>query len=122
MWVLVSPDNEITKEEQLIDPEAVTKPGWRWLKIIELPIPVYNSKFQILEGPNFSVIEDNVNKYWIVRDKTAEEIETDKQSMLGSIPKTVIDLMFEQENKIRQLQQETLLTKDEFINYIKSLM
>lgn len=122
MWGLVSPENEVTREEQNIDPNASTKPGWRWLSITELPSPIYDPKLQTLEGTNYNILESSIEKYWSVRDKTSEEIESDKQSKLGNISQIIIELLFEQENKIRQLQQQSLLTKDEFINYIKSIM
>lgn len=122
MWGLVSPENEVVREEQNVDPDVATKSGWRWLSIIELPSPIYDSKLQVLEGTNYNVLDDSIEKYWSVRDKTQQEIDADKQSVLGSIPKIVFDLLFEQENKIRQLQQQPELTKEEFTNYIKNLI
>lgn len=122
MWGLVSPENEVAREENNVDPNVATKPGWRWLSITDIPTPIYDPKLQVLEGPNFNVIENSIERYWSVRDKTPEEIEAEKENILGNIPQIIIELLFEQENKIRQLQQQPILTKDEFIDYIKSIM
>lgn len=122
MWGLVSPENEVVREEQNIDPDVATKPGWRWLSITELPSPIYDSKLQILEGTNYNILEESIEKYWSVRDKTPEEIESQKQNIISSIPQIIVEILFQQENKIRQLQQQSALTKEEFTDYIKSLM
>lgn len=122
MWGLVSPENEVTKEEKNIDSTVATKQGWRWLSIVDLPSPIYNSKLQCIDGPYFNVTGEIIERYWNVRDKILDEIESDKRTIITSIPQIVIDILFIQENKIRELNQQTLLNKEEFINYIKSIM
>lgn len=122
MFGLVSPDNQVVREEANIDPSVSTKPGWTWLPVTELNIPIHDSKTQLLEGPNFNILEQTIEKFWTVRSKTPEEIDAEKTTVLDSMQPIIIELLFNQENKIRQLQQAPLINKDDFLIYIKSLI
>lgn len=122
MLGLVSPENEVVREETNIDPNVSMKLGWRWLSIVDLSPPIYNSKTQVLEGPNFNVLENNIERYWTIRDKTPNEIDYDMQTKLSSIPSVIVDILYNQENKIRELQSQLLISKDDFISYIKSII
>lgn len=122
MWALVSPEDIVTREEILVDPTVQTKPGWRWLTIADQSIPTYDSDTQVLEGPQFNILEHSVERYWIVRNKTQEEIDYDLNAKVSSIPPAIIDILFTHENRIRALEQQTSITKQDFIDYIKTII
>jgi len=122
MWALVNPEDIVTREEVLVDPTVQTKPGWRWLAITDQSIPVYDSDTQVLEGPQFSILEQSVERYWTVRSKTQEEIDYDLNAKVSSIPPAIIDILFTHENRIRALEQQASITKQDFIDYIKTII
>jgi hypothetical protein len=122
MWGLVNPKNEVVREETNIDPTVSTKPGWCWLSIIEQPSPKYNTKLQTLEGLYYRVLDDHVEKFWHVRDKTLEERDYEIKNQFSAVPEFIITILHAQENKIRELQQLPTLNREEFLEYIKSVI
>lgn len=122
MFGLINPENKVIREEMNIDPNSSTKEGWRWLSIVDKSMPIYDSKKQVLEGPHFTVLGDIIERYWTLRDKEPNEIEYDIQIKLSTIPSVIMDILYTQENKIRELHSQTTISKEDFIKYIKSLI
>lgn len=127
-YALVNPDNGIDMESNSISPDVSTKPGWRWLSIVdELPTP-HDPLLQICEGPFKRIEIDKVVKYWTIRDKTAYEINQEKDQKLADVERPTLIMSLDQENRIRALeaaasgQTFTPLTMDEYKEYVKGLL
>jgi hypothetical protein len=74
LHALVGPNDVIDRIMANIDPNAGTKPGYRWLPV-EDTNPGHDSATQIKTGPVVTVETARVTRVWTVRDKTAQELE-----------------------------------------------
>lgn len=121
-YALITPDGQIQSERENVDLQASLKAGYRWLPIVEDQTPVYTPTLQVLEGPFTEINTDSVRRYWTVRDKSQSEIDSYKLDIINAIPHIVYSILLEQQNSIRSLQQQSEFTKEEFDNYLKTLI
>jgi len=113
IYALVDPEDNVTKIQTNVDPDAATKPGWRWLPIEEDPAPAHDPKTQQLE--RFQILEsDRLYCGYTVRDKTQQEIDQEKDQAVESISPIVLAILLDQENRTRALEQQPTVTIDEF--------
>lgn len=122
LHALINPSNEIDRVEENINPNTGTKSGWKWLPVEWQDRPVYNPKFQITKGPEYVVESTKVTVLWSIRDKTEEELENDKSSTINNIDPIIFTILFNQENKIRNLNNLANFTVEEYKFYLKSLL
>lgn len=122
MWGLIDPNGVLKREESAIDESSETKLGWRWLPINDTPNPKYNPKIETLDGPNFTILEDSIERYWTVRDKTQEEINSEKIVAIDSLSPALIDILLNMENKIRALNGLSEISKRDFLVQIKEII
>lgn len=120
-YAFVDPNNNITKIQTNVDPDVATKPGWRWLPIVEDPPPAHDPAIHKLE--RFQTIEqDRVYCYYIVSDKTPQEIDQEKTQAVDSINSLVLNVLLSQENRIRALEQQSTVTLEEYKQLLKTLV
>lgn len=81
---LVGPSDEIIKTAERVDPTVDTKPGYRWLPFPKPVRPSYNRKTEALVNDGLTVSADQVVQTYSVRNKTAQEIDDDKETALES--------------------------------------
>lgn len=120
-YAFVDPDNNITKIQTNVDPDVATKPGWRWLPVVEDPPPAHDSAIQKLE--RFQTIQqDRVYCYYTVSDKTPQEIDQEKTQAVESVGSLVLNILLNQENRIRTLEQQAAVTLEEYKQLLKTLV
>ncbi len=120
MHAFISPENEILTIEDNINPDVATKPGYRWLPVIDIPRPTYNPDLQVAK-PNIILNENDVTRDWTIRDKTELEIEGDKINKVNSIDPGVFKILHYTQNQIRDLDNLTPLSEQEYRDLLKDL-
>lgn len=123
-YALYSPENTVTRIVTTIDPNAQLKTGWKWLEIIEMPMPPYEASIQKVEQTQ-TITETQIINDWIVVDKTTEEILQEKEVIINSIDRELIIILRNQENRLRILEGNTLpqfSTDDEYKQFLTGLI
>lgn len=121
LYALVSPSNSVNRYASNVDPSVLTKDGWRWLSVVDTkPQPTAT---QVLDGPTITVNPTNVTRVWTVREKTAEEVDQEKDALAMEAAVTVLGkVLFNHENRIRALNSQAAITAAQFKNAIKALL
>lgn len=124
MYALVDPNNNIVREESIIDITVATRQGWRWLPVENNGVPGYDTHNQKPEGPFISVHEDRVVKYWTIRDKTPEEHDYDKCCKVDALTPYLIRILLDYENRIRAASNPVLesLTEEQYKEKLKDFI
>jgi len=84
-YALVGPGDVIDRRVSNIDPNVQTKPGWRWLPSPSTARPSFNAATEIVEGPAYTVNENDVTEVWTTRDLTAQEISDAKDAAVNTL-------------------------------------
>lgn len=83
-YALVRPDGTIERLATDIDPNAGTKPGFKWLPLVKEP-PVFDPATQVAEGPFYEALPDFVREYYTIRAKTPEELSREIDAKIERI-------------------------------------
>lgn len=106
--------------------EVPVLPGkpYREFYTLETVLPPFDSATQVKEGP--TIQEDHVNKVrqivYTVRDKTAQELDAEKDVKIDALDKTIFQVLFNHENRIRTLAGQPQVTVAQFRTAIKGLI
>ena len=88
---------------------------------------------QIKEGPFFEVRTTDVRKYWTVRDKTQAELDAEQAELderaddlenekgVSAKDKTLFRILFDQENRIRTLEGQPTITRQQFMQAVRTV-
>lgn len=118
LYALVGSDNQIDRTHSFLTTEIPqTKQGWRWIPVEADPRPPYNPELQVATETEI-VEQQRVYRYWTVRDKTSNEIESDKIQKINAIDPTIIKALLDLYNKV----SSTPLTEEEYRIYLRSLI
>lgn len=120
MFAFISPENEVLRIEDNIDPGVATKPGFRWLPVIDVPRPSYNPDLQIAKQITI-LNESDVTRDWTIRDKTPEEIEGDKINKINTIDPVIFKIFYYTQNQIREVNSLAPLTEQEYKDLLKDI-
>jgi hypothetical protein len=121
-YVLVSPDDDIIKEESTIDTTVATKPGFRWLPIENNGAPGYDPTTHYVSGPINDILEDRVVRRWEIIEKTPEVLNNERENKLSAVDLVVFKILFRQENRLRVLEGKPEITVEQFRTAVKSLI
>jgi hypothetical protein len=121
LYALISPEDTVDRIQSNVDPEVQTKPGWRWLPVVDEERPPYNPELQNAIG-TVTVQETQVLRGWIIVDFTPEEILSRKTSWVNSIERAVMTALFNQENRLLTLEQQPTITLEEYKIKIRDLI
>lgn len=121
LHALIDPDNNVLRIEDNIDPTVQTKPGYRWLPVIDIPRPSYNPSTHVAV-PNVTVGEDAVTRDWSMRAKSPEEIDAEKIQRINAIDFAILAALLGMENRIRSQQSQPVLTMDQYKDLLKELI
>lgn len=96
------------------------KPYRKFYTVIRVD-PPFNAETQIKTGPVLSADHDaNTHMMtWTVRDKTAQELDADKEAELSRYDRLNFEVNFDQENRIRALENKAAITKAQYRNALK---
>ena len=74
---------------------------------------------EVLDGPVITILDTTVTRVWTVRDKTAGELDAEKDSLADRITKAAFVISFNHENRIRVLEGKSPITKPQFKEAIR---
>lgn len=121
LHAFISPDNVVLKIEENIDPNVGTKPGYRWLPVIDKQRPSYDPNLQIAKQTT-TLNKNNVTRGWTIRQKTKIEIDDDKNNKINTIDPIVFKILFDMQNQIRQFNNLNPFTEQEYKNILKEIV
>jgi hypothetical protein len=120
-YALIDPDGEVNRTATNVDPTVQTRAGWEWLPV-EVTNPSYDPTTQVKEGPTVTVLADKVTRVWTVRDKTADELDADKDAVISAFDMLAFKVLFNHENRIRALEGKGTVTAAQFRTAMKALL
>lgn len=124
-YALIGPGDVVVRTEANIDPKTGTKPGYRWVEVVEEPV-AHNEATQVVIGPETIIEATRLIRRWSVRDKTAEELAAEadhrKERELDGLPASVFRVLLNHENRIRTLESRQQVTAEQFRAALKALI
>lgn len=120
-YALINPDNAIDRMSFNIDPDVATKSGWRWIPIVDEERPPYDPETQVAEG-TVDIQQTQVLRGWIVRSKTAEELQNEKTTWVNNIERAEITALHNQENRLLVLEGQPTITLEEYKIKLRDLI
>lgn len=116
LYALINPEEQISQTHVFDNDTPITKDGWRWIPIEADPRPPYNPNLQV--AIEFQNIEPTrVYRYWQIRDKNENEIDSDKIQKINSIDADTLIVLLDLYNKTTN----SSLTIEEYKIYLKTL-
>lgn len=122
-FALVDPNNVIVRvlSDQQIDPTVSTRPGWRWLPVVTNEVQI-DPATQVREGPNITVEPTQVVEQYTARNKTAQELDQDKEVQVPEETNILFKIAFNHENRVRVLEGKAPITALQFRAALKALL
>ena len=99
-------------------PPDVTRKGVKWLPVVVTFPPATDT--QVREGPITTVEAERVTRVWTVRDKTAAEIDAEKEGYLNDLERLGFEIDFDHENRLRVLEGRPTVTAAQFRAALKA--
>jgi len=121
-YALVKNDNTIDRLSDSVDPNVLTKTGYKWLRCDKVAQPAYDSNVEKITGPSYTVNVDNVTEVWGKTALTDQEISDLKYARLSAIDALQFRIMFDLQNRLRVLEGKTAVTASQFRNALKELL
>lgn len=119
-YALVRPDDTVDRLQVNIDPAVQTKPGFRWLSCPVVERPVFDAAVEIIEGPTYAVGANSVTEAWAKRNKTAQELDAEKDARVSMINKLQFLIAFDMENRMRVLEAKPSVTAAQYRAALKA--
>jgi hypothetical protein len=101
-------------------PPDIPHKNVRWLPAPQAEAPAYDPATQVLEGPTVSIGKEAVTESYAVRDKTAEELDADKDAKLGTVDVFVLKVLCDHESRVRALEGKSEITLEQCRAAIKA--
>ncbi len=95
-------------------PVALVGKPYRSFLPVEVTNPPYDPATQVKTGPVVTVLVDKVTRVWTVRDKTAAELDAEKDAAISNVDVVQFKLAFNHENRIRVLEGKPQITVAQF--------
>lgn len=122
-FALVSPANSVVRFDANVDPSgAAVRPGWRWLPVARPSSPTFDQTTEVMVGPNVVLFADHVEVQFTKRNKTAAELDADKDTQVEGVQLAVFKLLFNINNRVRVLEGNAALSPAQFRALVKSLL
>lgn len=93
-----------------------------WLPFIREATPSFDPKTQVLLGPTIIISVDNVTAGYSVRQKTQQELDANKQAYIDNVDMLFFEVLFNHENRIRVLDGQNQVTKQQFKTALLGLL
>lgn len=110
---LVNANNDILRLEDNIDPNVMTKSGFKWLPVFDKARPSYNPKTHFAEQI-ITITDEDITRDWLIRAKTVEEVFNEKMEKINNIDPIIFNCLFDIHNNIRSLKFLEPITVDNF--------
>ncbi len=115
-------DGDFVEERDFAEkPVLANKPQLKFYQV-ETIKPDFNSATQVRTGP---VVEGDhaaeVRRYvWTVRDKTAEELDAEKEATINQFDVLAFKVLFDHENRTRAIESKAPITQAQFRAALKA--
>jgi hypothetical protein len=115
-------DGSFVEERDFAEkPVLANKPQLKFYAV-EVVKPDFNSATQVRTGP--VIEEDHVAEarrhVWAVRDKTAEELDAEKDASINQFDVLAFKVLFDHENRTRALEGKAPVTQAQFRAALKA--
>jgi hypothetical protein len=115
-------DGAFVAERDYAEKPVVSGKPYRKFYAVEKIDPAWNPATQVRTGPVLQ--EDHaaeIRRYvWTVRDKTAQELDGEKELSLDAYDRLSFLVNFDQENRIRALEGKAAITQLQYRNALKA--
>jgi hypothetical protein len=92
-------------------PPSIEGKGVKWLPAPEPDVlPSHDPATQVVEGPTVIVEKDQVTTSYAVRDKTADELDGEKDARIDKVDTFVLKTLCDHESRIRTLEGKGEIT------------
>ena len=115
-YALVGPADEIKTFSSSVDPNVQTKPGWRWLPVERSTV----GAGPVADPAVTTVLADRVTVVITLRDKTASEIDAEKEGRLDAYDVLTFKVLFDHENRVRALEGKAAISAAQFRAALKA--
>lgn len=111
-----------------IDPAQLDPAKPYWVPINTITNDISTGSEIVREGPVTTIYANRVEKVTTIRDKTAQELDTqdqnavDRIASIGSIDYAQFQLLFQIVNDVRTLKGQGTITAQQFKTYVKGLI
>ncbi len=117
-------DGQFVREIDLAEKPVLPGKPYRKFYDVAKVDPAWTSATQVRTGP---VIEEDhtaeIRRYvWTVRDKTAEELDADKEATIDRFDALGFKVMFNHENRVRALEGKAAITAAQFRSALKAML
>ena len=120
-YALVDDKGTINRFAADIDPGVATRHPWRWLPVQEETPPAV-SESQAIDASTYAVVAGRVVKTYTVRDKSAKELEEEKDMQVAGLGAVVLRVLWNHENRVRALEGLQPVTPQQFRSTLKALI
>lgn len=98
------------------------KPWLIFLPVVDTSPAIADPATEIKEGPVVTIGATEVTRVWTVRAKTTQELDNEKQFVVNSMDRVLLEIAFNHENRIRTLAGQGAVTRAQFKTAIKGML
>jgi hypothetical protein len=120
---IIKPDGTIRNIRNAINIAGCrAREGYKILPCPEVPRPTFNKETHYLTGPHYTVTDTEVVESWEIVAFTPEELDARKDTQVNQKDRVILQLLFNQENRLRVLEQKPELTMAAYKTLVKGLL
>jgi hypothetical protein len=120
---VIKPDGTIKYIRNAINmADCRVREGYKLLPCPEVPKPTFNKETHYLTGPHYTITDTEVVESWEIVAFTPEELDARKDTQLNQKDRVILQLLFNQENRLRVLEQKPELTMAAYKALVKGLL
>lgn len=112
------------KRDFALVPDPNPAKGLDWRPCPPVPRPPFDPAAQVCEGPAYVVGATEATETWTVRAKTAQELTADieaaKDKEMGALRKAIFEGFFIHENRIRALEGQPPITRQQLLTWFRN--
>lgn len=107
-----------------IPPDPNPVKGLDWRACPPVAPPSFDPATQVRTGPTYTVGASSVTEAWAVRAKTAQELAADAEAQkdreLAALQKAVFEGLFNHENRLRALEGQPSITRQQLLTWFRN--
>lgn len=107
-------DNSINRIATNIDPTVQTKPGFKWVAVVDNAPPAFDAATEAVEGPVYVADANSVTETYTKRTLSAQEVDDRKDSKIFGIDSLMFQIAFNMENRVRALEAKAPITAAQY--------
>lgn len=103
-----------------IAPDPNPKKGLDWRPCARAERPAHDPEIETISGPSYTVGASEVTEQYTKRDLTAGELDARKELRITAYDRLSFDVNFDQENRIRALENKAPVTRAQYRSALKA--